>query len=84
MAAAIDYARHDTAFNAIRWDDNISDGAVMRESEVNGKMTRSVRLTMQMRTRDSSLLSETWRPVEVSCEQPEDGPLQLHVSPIVG
>jgi hypothetical protein len=84
MAAAIDYARRDAQFNAIRWDQNISDQAVMRETDVDGRLTRFVHLTMQMRTRESGLFSETWRPVDVSCEQPEDGPLQVRVAPIVG
>ncbi len=84
MVAAIDYARHDAAFDAIRWDENASDRAVMNEKEVDGHFTRSVRLTTQMRTRDSTIFSETWQPVEISCDQPEDAPLKMHVTPVVG
>src|SRR3974390_1591601 len=73
LVAAIDYARRDPAFGAIRWDDDASDRAVMRESESAGRLTRTVRLTAQMRARGSALFGETWRSMEVSCEQPEDG-----------
>jgi hypothetical protein len=84
MVAAINYARHNAEFVAIRWNDNASDRAIMQEKEVNGKLIRSVRLMTQMRTRGLGLFSQTWRPVEVTCEQPEDGSLQLHVNPIIG
>jgi hypothetical protein len=84
LVAAIDYARHDTDFSAIRWDDDASDRAVMRESESNGRLTRYIRLTTQMRTRGSTLFAETWRTMEVSCEQPEDGGVRVSVKAVAG
>lgn len=82
LAAAIDYARHAPRVSAIRWDDDASDKALMRESESNGHLTRFVRLTTQMRMKQWIALAETWRSVEVSCEQPEDGGVRLNIYPL--
>jgi hypothetical protein len=82
LVAAIDYARQDRAYNAIRWDDDASDRAVMREQDSNGRLTRYVRLTAQMRSR--GLFSESWQPMVVSCEQPQDGSIQVSVKPAAG
>jgi len=82
LAAAIDYARHAPGISAIRWDDDASDKALMRESESNGRLTRFVRLTTQMRMKRWIAFAETWRSVEVSCEQPEDGSVHLGIHPL--
>jgi len=84
LAAAIEYARHNPAFNAIRWDDDASDRAIMRESATNGRLTRYIRLTTQFRMRGSTVFAETWRSMEVSCEQPEDGVVHVNVKAVAG
>ena len=84
LVAAIEYARDDPAFSAIRWDETASDQAVMRESERDGRLTRTVRLTAQMRVRGSSLFAETWQSMQISCEQPEDGVVRVSVKPAAG
>jgi hypothetical protein len=84
LVAAIDYARRDTAYSAIRWDDDASDRAIMQESESNGRLTRHIRLTAQMRTQGSALFAQTWRSVDVSCDQPEDGAVHVSVKPAAG
>ena len=80
LVAAIDFARRDSAYGAIRWDDDASDRAIMRETESDGRLTRTVRLTTQMRVR-RSLFGESWRPMEISCEQAEDGAVRVKVIP---
>jgi len=82
LAAAINYARHAPGISAIRWDDDASDKALMKESESNGRLTRSIRLTTQMRMKRWIAFAETWRSIEVSCEQPEDGTIRFSVHPI--
>ena len=82
LAAAIDYSRHAPGISAIRWDDDASDKALMRESESNGRLTRFIRITTQMRMKRWIVLAETWRSMEVSCEQPEDGTIHFSVHPI--
>lgn len=79
LVAAIDYARRSSSYNAIRWDDGASDRAIMRESESNGRLTRQVRLVAQLRSH--GLFAESWKPMEVSCVQPEDGSVQVTVKP---
>ena len=79
LVAAIGYARQNSGYNAIRWDDDASDRAVMRESESNGQPVRQVRLVAQLRRR--GLFGESWKPMEVSCVQPEDGSVQVTVTP---
>lgn len=81
LVAAIDYARRTAAISAIRWDDDASDRALVRESETNGRLTRRIRLTVQMRTKRWTLFAEAWRSMDVSCEQPEDGAIRLSVHP---
>ncbi len=83
LVAAIDYARRDPGYGAIRWDDDASDRAIMRESESNGRLTRNVRLIAQLRKQDS-LFTSAWRPMEVSCEQPEDGGVHVSLKPLAG
>ncbi len=83
LAAAIDYARHSPGISAIRWDDDASDKALMLESENNGRLVRSVRLTAQMRMKRWMVFSEEWRSTEIFCEQPEDGTIRLSVHPSV-
>lgn len=80
LVAAIDYARDNRSYSAIRWDDDASDRAVMRESESNGQLVRQVRLVAQLRRR--GLFGENWKPMEVSCMQPEDGSVRVTVTPI--
>ncbi len=84
LAAAIDFARRDAVYSAIRWDDQASDRAVMREVETNGRLTRYIRLTAELRTQGTALFAGAWRPAEISCEQPEDGAVRVSVKPIAG
>jgi hypothetical protein len=84
LVAATDYVHHDPTFSAIRWDADASDRAIVREHESNGRLTRSIRLTAQMRRRESSLFSDPWHLVELTCEQPEDGVVHVDVRPAGG
>ncbi|HYA76353.1 MAG TPA: hypothetical protein VED83_05540 [Burkholderiaceae bacterium] len=81
LATAIEYARHNSAISAIRWDDDASDRALMRESENGGRLTRHVRIATQMRMKKWNLFMEAWRSMDVLCEQTEDGTVHLTVRP---
>jgi hypothetical protein len=80
LVAAIDYARRDPTYGAIRWDDNASDRAIMRETDDNGRLTRHVRLTAQLRIQGAAPFGGSWRSFQVSCEQPPDGGVQVRLS----
>jgi hypothetical protein len=54
----------------------------MRESESDGRLTRYVSLVTQMETQGSLFSPGRWRPVKVSCEQPEDGQIHVQVTPV--
>jgi hypothetical protein len=84
LVAAIDYARRDPSYGAIRWDENASDRAIMRESEDDGRLTRHVRLTAQLRLQGGSPFGGTWRSFRVSCEQPPDGSVRVSLSSLDG
>jgi hypothetical protein len=79
--AATGYVQHDPTFSAFRWDADASDRAIVREHESNGRLTRSIRLTAQMRRRESSFFSDPWQLVELTCEQSEDGVVHVDVRP---
>jgi len=80
LVAAIDYARRSATYGAIRWDDEASDQAVMRETEADGRLTRHVRLTAQMRERKPVLFGGRWLSVDIACEQQEDGVVRIAVT----
>lgn len=82
LAAAIERARDDPSFSAIRWGDDASDRAVMQESEHDGKKLRFIRLMAHMRVRGSPIALESWRRVEVKCEQPEDGAVRVEMKAV--
>ena len=84
LVAAIEFARRNSVYSAVRWDDDASDRAIMRESESNGQLTRQIRLTVQMRTQGSALFAGKWQPMDVSCEQPEDGAVRVRVKSVAG
>jgi hypothetical protein len=79
MVATLDYVRQEGKFTAVRWDDDASDRANMRETENNGQLTRSVRFTTQVRARGLSIFFGTWQTAEVSCEQHEEGPTEVRM-----
>ena len=84
LVAAIDYARHDATYSAVRWDDEASDRAIMKESESNGQLNRHIRLTMQMRSQGSAFFAGTWQSMNVSCDQTENGAVHVSVRSAAG
>ncbi|HYA66693.1 MAG TPA: hypothetical protein VEE84_08385 [Burkholderiaceae bacterium] len=82
LAASIDYVRHNPVFAAIRWSEEQSDRAIMSETESNGHLVRMIHMTAQLRVPGSTFFSEPWRPMELYCEQPEDGSIRVFVKPI--
>jgi len=73
MVAAVEDLGRD---GSIRWDEQASDGALMRESEANGRLTRTVRFTAEVRAKG---FAEDWRNAQITCLQPEDGKIQVSV-----
>jgi len=78
LVAAIEYARRNPAYSAIRWDDDASDRALMRETQSQGRLTRYIQLTADLKSQGSVLFAGTWQRSDIFCEQPEDG--MVHVS----
>jgi len=84
LAAAIEYARHNPGFVAIRWSSDESDQAVMGESEMNGHLTRHIRMKAQVKTPESNAFFRHWQSMELYCEQPDDGIVRVSVKPASG
>jgi len=84
LAAAIEYARHNPGFTAIRWSSDESDRAVMWESETNGHLTRQIHMRAQVKTPESNAFFRHWQSMELYCEQPEDGIVRVSVKPASG
>ncbi len=84
LVAAIDLARHDPAFGAIRWDDQASDRAIMRETEDQGRLTRHVQLIAELRSQGVPPFGGTWRSFTISCEQPQDTGIHVQLTPLPG
>ncbi|MBV8633631.1 MAG: hypothetical protein JO002_04010 [Burkholderiaceae bacterium] len=73
MVAALDHVRRNEKFSALRWNDDDSDTAIMRESETGGHLLRSVHFKAEARDRNGASLFDTWQQVEVHCEQRDEG-----------
>jgi hypothetical protein len=82
LVALIDYARRNPAYAALRWDDDASDRANLRESEEQGRLIRRIRLTVQMRSQSAAPFSGTWAPYGASCEQAQDGAVRVSLTPV--
>jgi hypothetical protein len=72
MAAAVAYVRRDAKFDAIRWADDVSDSAYMRETEGGIHVSRTVRFNAHLRDRTHGFFTETWTRAEIICEQRDE------------
>jgi hypothetical protein len=81
MVAAVNLARRDAKFDAIRWADDVSDTAYMRETEGGIHITRTVRFIGELRERAHGLFSDTWRPAQIVCEQRDEEALEVRFNP---
>lgn len=72
MVAAVSRARHDPKFDAIRWADDVSDTAYMREAEGGTHLTRIVRFKAELREQSGGFFSDTWKAAEIVCEQSDE------------
>jgi hypothetical protein len=82
MVATLKYVHSDTQFSAVRWTEEATDTANVRESETDGRLTRSIRFVAQVRTRGALwVFSDPWKLAEISCVQHEEGStdVQLHL-----
>ena len=79
MVATLDYMRHDASFDAVHLGADTSDGAIMRETESNGQMTRSIRFSTKARLRGGFVFFHKWQAVEISCEQREEASPEVHL-----
>ncbi len=73
MVAAVSHARQDARFDAVRWADDVSDAAYMRESEADTHIVRVVRFKAELRERSGGFFSDSWDPAEIVCEQRDEG-----------
>jgi len=81
LVAVIDAARRNPDYGALRWDEDASDRAILRESESGGRLTRRIDLTVQIRVQATVLSAGAWHAVGVSCVQPEDGAVHVQWKP---
>jgi hypothetical protein len=81
MVAAVNQARHDAKFDAIRWADDVSDTAYMRETEGGIHITRTVRFKAELRERAHSIFSDTWKPAQIVCEQRDEEAPEVRLNP---
>jgi len=84
LVAAVDYARRSPTYFDVRWDEDASDRAIMQESESQGRLTRRISLLAQMQQRGPVIFSGTWLPVQIRCEQQQDGQVQITVQARAG
>jgi hypothetical protein len=82
MVAALNYVRDDSKYDALRWLDDLSYAAIMRESESGGHLVRTVRLPAEFRAREHGNFFETWRDVEIVCEQRDEESPQVRFTVI--
>jgi hypothetical protein len=82
MVAAVNQSRHHAKFDAIRWADDVSDTAYMRETEGGIHITRTVRFKAELRERQGRLSLDTWKPAEIVCEQRDEESPEVRSSPV--
>lgn len=81
MVAAMNYVRTDEKFDAIRWGDDESEGAILREVENNAHLLRSIQFKSQLRSRAGGFF-ETWQQAEIICEQRDEESPQVRFTAI--
>jgi hypothetical protein len=81
MVAAVNQTRHDARFDAIRWADDVSDTAYMRETEGGIHITRSVCFRGELRERAGGIFSDTWKPAQIVCEQRDEDAPEVRFNP---
>ncbi len=82
MAAAVAFVRRDAKFDAVRWADDVSDSAYMRETEGGIHVSRTVRFKAQLRDRAHGFFSETWARAEITCEQRDEEAPEVRFAPL--
>lgn len=81
MAAAMEYVRTDKQYDSLRWNEDDTDAAHMRENLEGESLVRRVRFTGELRVRNHSPF-ETWRTAEVFCEQRDEQAPQVRVTAV--
>jgi hypothetical protein len=81
MVAAVVQARRDAKFDAIRWAENVSDTAYMRETEGGIHITRTVRFQAELRERSRGFSTDVWKPGAIVCEQRDEESPEVRFNP---
>lgn len=76
IVAGTDALRGDARWADVRFDDDVSKTARVRDEEIDGRFVRRVELHGTARSRDGAAAR---RPVRVSCEQVEAQPIHIVV-----
>jgi len=84
MAAAVEKAYRGSDQAEMRWDADASDHALMRESEHQGRIVRTVEFETEIRSGGGGLLAADWQRTKVSCVQPEDAAVEVRFTPAKG
>ena len=80
IVAALNLVRTDAKFDSVRWTEEDSERAIMRESESGDHFLRSVRFKARVREREHPLLTENWRPAEIVCEQRDEQSPEVRIT----
>lgn len=81
MVAALNDMRTNTKFDSIRWSDDDSEAAILREAEDDSHhLLRSIRFKAQLRSRTQGGFFETWQRAEVNCEQRDEESPEVRIT----
>lgn len=83
LVAATAHVQEDPRFDAIRWQYGVSEKAYLNESESGPHLKRIVRFEGEARLRESTSILETWRAVEVLCDQLDEQAPRVRLQEIV-
>jgi hypothetical protein len=81
MVAAVNHAHHDAKFDSIRWAEDVSESAYMRETEGGIHIARTVRFRAELRERSRGFATDIWKPAAIVCEQRDEESPEVRFDP---
>ena len=79
-----DSATRSEQFDAFRLELAVARTAHMTESEAAGRLVRIVRIDAEARLRQPHAMVDSWKPVEIVCEQHDEELPSISVAPAQG
>lgn len=84
LAAASDEISRDPRFDLIRFEGDVPQVAHMTESESGGKLLRLVQFDGRARIREGHWFIDSYKTVEVFCDQRDEAPPTVRIEPKPG